>query len=560
MPWGTVEAMDTTAVVLLLVGLFVGLAVGAVAMQAILRARGQAESSHGAAQLAEARTEVERVRQELANSRTDVANAQTEASRAHGLASDARAETERVRAHLAELRTEIATSESEVAQAHALVAEAQAARSEVSAQLTGMTAERDAAVRRAAELAADRESLVNQFKVLSSETIEQQGRKADETAEARLKQTEQLMAPVKESLQLMNQRIAEVEKERAGFSAELREQVRNVMLTSENLRRETSALSTALRKPQVRGAWGELQLKRVAEIAGMLEYCDFLQQATTQTSTDATIRPDMKVLLGEGKYVYVDSKVPLSAFLDAQEAADEAAREASLKTFGRNVKSHVDQLGGKNYWKADSSTPEFTVLFIPSEALAAEALAQMPDLHEYAASRNIILASPTTLIGLLRAVAYSWKQAALADSAAEVFTLGRELYDRLGTMGSNFDKLGRSLQSSMKAYNSAVASMEGRVMVTARRFRDLQVTDKDLAQLTTIEEPLRQISAQELVENAGQVDTIIGRTRRAEIEAGPAEPTLLDEADELSRPEPSTEELVEQTQPVVPLAKRKRTS
>ncbi|GAA1395022.1 DNA recombination protein RmuC [Luteococcus peritonei] len=533
--------MDTTAVIMLLVGLALGLLVGIVAARMVARAQSD--------------TQAAQAREDAARARTDLAAAQAEGARAHGLASDARAETERVRAEVARLRTEFAEADAEVAEARSEVAHAQALtaaalaeKADVASRLASMEAQRDAALKRAEDLAADRDSLVDRFKVLSAETLERQGKAADATAEQRLRATEQLMAPVKESLQLMNERIAEVEKARAGFSAELREQVRSVVVTGENLRRETSALSTALRKPQVRGAWGELQLKRVAEIAGMLEYCDFLQQATTQTSTDQTIRPDMKVLLGEGKFIYVDSKVPLSAFLDAQEARDEQAREAALKLFGRNVKTHVDQLSAKNYWKADPATPEFTVLFIPSEALAAEALSQMPDLHEYAAGRNIILASPTTLIGLLRAVAYSWKQAALADSAAEVFSLGRELYDRLGSLGSNFDKLGRSLQSSMKAYNAAVGSMETRVMVTARRFRDLQVTDKELEQVRTVEEPLRQISASELVENAGQVETIIGRAdERAEREA-------------LTRGEPSIEELVDSDSPVLPLMERKRSS
>lgn len=540
--------MDTTAVIVLVIGLAVGLLVGFLAARMVGRAQSLALTSQGDTLTAQAR-------EETARARTDLAAAQAEASRAHGLAADARAETERVRAEVARLHTDFAQldahaadARAEVAHAQALTAAALAEKSDVESRLAAMEAQRDSAVGRAEDLAADRDTLLDRFKVLSAETLERQGRSADATAEQRLRATEQLMAPVKESLQLMNERIAEVEKARAGFSAELREQVRSVVVTGENLRRETSALSTALRKPQVRGAWGELQLKRVAEISGMLEYCDFLQQATTQTSTDQTIRPDMKVMLGEDKFVYVDSKVPLSAFLDAQEASDEAAREHALKLFGRNVKSHVDQLSAKNYWKADTATPEFTVLFIPSEALAAEALSQLPDLHEYAAARNIILASPTTLIGLLRAVAYSWKQAALADSAAEVFSLGRELYDRLGTMGSNFDKLGRSLQSSMKAYNAAVGSMETRVMVTARRFRDLQVTDHDLAQVRTVDEPLRQISSSELVENAGRVETIIGRADdRAEREA-------------LTRGEPSIEELVESDTPVLPLMERKRSS
>ena len=208
------------------------------------------------------------------------------------------------------------------------------------------------------------ESIINQFKVLSAETAAHQAKQGDAVAEQRLKATEQLMVPVKESLERFNNRLTEVEKERAAISTDLRNQVAEVKLTGEALRRETAALVTALRKPQVRGAWGELQLKRVAEISGMLEYCDFVQQETTQTSSGAIIRPDMKVTLAEGKFVYVDSKVPLSAFLDAHEANSDADRERYLGLFAKNVQSHIDQLSRKDYYKADPSSPEFVVLFL----------------------------------------------------------------------------------------------------------------------------------------------------------------------------------------------------
>ncbi len=409
-------------------------------------------------------------------------------------------------------------------------AEAERERADALARVAGLEAsvvaaraERDAAIGRAQELARDRDSLVSQFKVLSAESLDAQAQKAEATAEHRLRATEQLLQPVKESLERFNTRLTEVEKERVKLSTELRDQVTAVRVTGEELRRETSALSTALRKPQVRGAWGEMQLKRVAEVAGMLEYCDFRLQETSQTSEDRTIRPDMKVTLAEGKFVYVDSKVPLTSFLDAQEAADPSEQSRLLQSFARNVRSHIDQLSGKSYFKADTATPEFVVLFMPSEALAAEALAQLPDLHEYAAHKGIVLATPTTLIAMLRAVAYSWKQAALADSAAEVFKLGRELYDRLGTMGAHFDKIGRSLNSTVRAYNDALGSLESRVLVTARRFRDLQVSDQELASLHASEEHARSVTAPELLEE----------TRRL----------ALPERAELERPAPDLEEL-----------------
>lgn len=363
------------------------------------------------------------------------------------------------------------------------------ARSKGETEVVRARAERDAAVLRAEQLVGDREALTHQFKVMSDEALAAQ--------EERNRAT--LLTPVADGLAALNQQLNQVEQQRAAASAQLREQVRMVMSTGEDLRRETNALSTALRKPQVRGAWGELQLRRVVEIAGMVEHCDFYEQASDQTSADVRIRPDLKVMLGDQKFVYVDAKVPLSAFLDAQQTTDADAQQRLLGQFAENVKTHVDQLSAKQYWKADTHSPEFVVLFIPSETLAAEALAQRPDLHEYASARNIIIATPTTLIGLLRAVAYGWRQAALADSAAQVFELGRELYDRLATMGGAFNKLGRSLQASVNHYNSTVASLEARVLVTARRFRDLKVTDAELQPSLGVEQSPRQLTAPELL-------------------------------------------------------------
>jgi len=372
----------------------------------------------------------------------------------------------------------------------------------LAAQLGGALAERDAARARALEIGADRSALVNEFRLATQESLLQQQRAADEDAELHVRSTERALRPVAEGLERFNRRLAEVERERAAAAADLSAQVRAVRAAGEELRRETSALATALRKPQVRGQWGELQLRRVAEIAGMLEHCDFETQATALSGDGRTIRPDLKVLLAEGRFLYVDSKVPLTAFLDAQEAADETERAVHLRRFSANVRSHVDQLSGKTYFKAGAGTPEFVVLFLPSEALAAEALAQAPDLHEYAADRNVILATPSTLIALLRTVAYGWRQASLSRSAAEVFTLGRELYDRLSALGSHLDKLGRSLNAAVRNYNVTLGSLETRVLVTGRRLRDLGVTSAELAQPSPVEEVARPVTAPELLDAA----------------------------------------------------------
>jgi DNA recombination protein RmuC len=399
-------------------------------------------------------------------------------------------------------------------------------------------------VEHARALAADREQMLAQFKVMSTETIDRQSLAANAQADARLQATEALLAPVKDSLHRFHDRLTEVEKERVAIAADLRSQVQTVQATGEQLRRETKALTTALRKPQVRGAWGELQLQRVVELAGMVEHCDFVLQHT-DTADDRVIRPDMRVDLAEGKFVYVDAKVPLSAFLDAQETDDPRGRDEAMTRFAQNVRTHVDQLGGKRYWQSGAGTPEFVVLFMPSEALAAEAFAILPDLHEYASRRDVVLATPTTLIALLRAVAYGWKQARLAENAAEVLQLGRELHDRLGTLGSRFDKLGRAVRASVIAYNETVATMEGRVLVKARQFTDLKVSGAELKTVTSVDDPVRQIQAPELVEDAVQVPPMVGRSRRSRRR------DELPEDEELRRADPELFELVEEADPPV---------
>jgi DNA recombination protein RmuC len=522
--------MNALPIAALVIGVLLGLSLGAVVGVIVVRSRGDAKNAEAISFQAAARSDVAQARAEAATARTEVARAQTELARTGEQVAAARAVA-------AEAQTEAALAQAEAA--------------EVGAQLAAAIAQRDAAVQRVAEMAADRETMVNQFKVLAAETAERQGKSVDASAEARLKATEQLMAPVRESLEAFNLRLADVEKERVVMATDLRNQVRAVQLTGEQLRREAHALTTALRKPQIRGSWGETQLKRVAELAGMLERCDFDLQRT-MTADDTTMRPDMRVNLAEGKHIFVDSKVPLSAFLDAAEAADERAQAEALGRYAKNVRTHVDQLSSKQYWRAADS-PEFVVLFLPSEAFFAAALDQIPDLYEYSARRDIVLATPTTLIGLLRAVAYGWKQTALAESAAEVFRLGRELYGRLGLMGNRFDKLGRALRTSVNAYNETIATVEGTVLVGARRFRDLKVSDSELGGLTSVDEPIRQIQASELVEDAVRIEPLVGREfRRAK---GHSE---MPEAAELVRGEPDLLELVSESE--APPSRERRTS
>ena len=444
----------------------------------------------------------------------------------------AREETAQVRVDVAELR---ATAAAELADARAEAAAAQAEAATVSAALAGAQAERDAAVNRAREIAGDREAMLNQFKVLSADTLDRHSKAAETQAEHRLKATEQLMVPVRESLDRFGSRLTEVEKERSAISAELRTQVATVRQTGETLRRETASLVSALRKPQVRGSWGETQLKRVAEIAGMLDRCDFDLQFSTRDE-DRLLRPDMRVNLAEGKHLFVDAKAPLTAFLEAAETEDDTVHAEALARYARHVKTHIDQLAAKQYWKTVES-PGFVVLFLPNEMFFTAALDQMPDLYDYAAARDVVLATPTTLIGLLRAVAYGWKQAALAESAAEVFRLGRDLHAKLGLMGNRLDKLGRALRSSVNAYNETIATVEGTVLVRARRFRDLKVSDAELGTLPQLDDAVRQIQAPELVDDAVQVEPIVGRGRKRA--------AATPEAAELVRGEPDLLALVE---------------
>jgi DNA recombination protein RmuC len=445
----------------------------------------------------------------------------------------AREETAQVRADAAEVRGAAAT---DLADARAEAAAAQAEAATVAAALAGVQAERDAALRRAQEIAGDREAMLNQFKVLSADTLDRHSKAADAQAEHRLKATEQLMVPVRESLDRFGARLTEVEKERSAISAELRTQVATVRQTGETLRRETAALVAALRKPQVRGSWGETQLRRVAEIAGMLDRCDFDLQQTSRDD-DRLLRPDMRVNLAEGKHLFVDAKAPLTAFLEAAETDDDKVQADALVRYARHVRTHIDQLSSKQYWKAAES-PEFVVLFLPNEMFFSAALDQMPDLYDYAAARDVVLATPTTLIGLLRAVAYGWKQAALAESAAEVFRLGRDLHAKLGLMGNRLDKLGRALRSSVNAYNETIATVEGTVLVRARRFRDLKVSDAELTSLPQLDDSVRQIQAPELVDDAVQVEPMLGRGRKKRAADPP-------EAAELVRGEPDLLALVE---------------
>ena len=314
--------------------------------------------------------------------------------------------------------------------------------------------------------------------------------------ETRRAAVEHLITPLKETLARVEESVRESDAARMRSHAALAEQVAGARQTSEQLRTQTQALVTALRRPEARGRWGELQLRRVVELAGMSARCDFDEQVT---SADGTQRPDMVVRLAGGKNIVVDSKVSLAAYLEAAESDDEDVRSARLDAHARHLRAHVDQLAAKAYWAALSPSPEFVILFIPGEAFLAPALERDPGLLEHAMARKVHIATPTTLITMLRTAQYAWQQAALADNARTVFDLGRELYDRIGSLGRHVDQMGRSLTKTVSAYNQAVGSLESRVLVTARRLNDLGVVEGELGPLTAVTETTRPLSAPELV-------------------------------------------------------------
>jgi len=302
-------------------------------------------------------------------------------------------------------------------------------------------------------------------------------------------------AVLRDGLERLADQMRELEHNRAAWQGQLRQQVDDVRTSAEGLRRETASLSTALRKPQVRGRWGEMQLRRAVELAGMVERCDFTEQHHLGRD-DGALRPDLVVHLAGGKHVVVDSKVPLDAFLDLVAAEDPDEQQHHLARHARQVRTHVDGLAGKRYWRALGETPEFVVLFLPGESFLSAALDGDATLLEYAARKQVVLATPTTLIALLKTVAHGWSHEALADQAREIHELGRELHERIGTLGGHFAKLGRSLGAAVTSYNQAIGSLEGRVLVTARKFGEL-TGDEPLEQLRQIETTPRALGAVE---------------------------------------------------------------
>lgn len=390
--------------------------------------------------------------------------------------------------------------------------------------------ERLVAAEKVDAIGAARDELSNQFTALSSAALEQNNARFLQLADERMKAqqavgrteldaqkrgVEQLVKPVEEKLEAVNRVLREMEKERAQAYGGLNRQLVEVTETQQRLHAETANLVTALRAPHVRGRWGEVQLKRVCEMAGMLAHCDFYEQQSV-AGPDGVLRPDVVVKLPGGKDVVVDAKAPLAAYLDAIEAKDETTRELHLDTYARHVREHIQKLSAKSYSAQFDSSPEFVVMFLPGEVFYSAALERMPDLIERSVEESVLIATPTTLIALLKAVAYGWRQERMAESAREVSALGRELYQRLSVLSERFVTLGRRLDSSVKAYNDTVGTLESRVLVSARKFDEHGVAPDgaELEPPAPIELSARRLRAAEADPGAVEADDVQPRLPR----------------------------------------------
>jgi len=450
-----------------IIALCLGLVLGAVVVWLAVRPRSALYKS----QLAQAEKDREKARQDLES------NQQVNAD---------------LRAEIARLETTLEHEKKESEEKLALLDQAKA---QLSDAFTALSSE---------ALKSSNQS----FLELAKATLEKYQAEAKGDLEQRQKAVEHLISPIRESLDKFNVHVQELEKARVSAYAGLTEQVKSLAGTQEKLQAETGSLVRALRSPVVRGRWGEIQLRRVVEMAGMLPHCDFVEQASV-TTDEGRLRPDLIVRLPGGKTVVVDAKAPLQAFLEAQETESEQERLAKMKDHARQVRDHMSKLSARNYWQQFDSAPDFVVMFLPGESLFSAALEQDTNLIEEGANQRVILATPITLIALLRTVASVWQQEKLTENAQEISNLGRVVYERLGTMAKHFSALGQRLDGAVSAFNKAVGSLEGRVLPAARRFPELGVSStEEIRTIPQVERSPRQLQSPELLNSSESTETL----------------------------------------------------